>query len=162
DRRLEPHRNRDRVRELRAEPRAGRPTRAESGRLPVGSLARPLRVLRRFPSRAERRARRRAMIQTLLITWREMLEPSLIVGILLTYLVRSGQRAGIRYVWLGAGAAVLAALACGAVSGGAFTLLDPDTQELLQAGVLFLAVGVLSWMILWMGRHAGAIRGDLH
>jgi len=101
------------------------------------------------------------MAQTLLITWRETLEAALIVGMLLTYLGRSGQRAGIRYVWLGAGGAVLAALGCGAASGDALTLLGPETQELLQAGILFLAVGVLSWMVLWMGRHARALRGDL-
>ena len=31
------------------------------------------------------------MLQTLLITWRETLEAALIVGILVTYLARSGQ-----------------------------------------------------------------------
>ena len=102
------------------------------------------------------------MIQTLLIMWRETLEAALIVGILLTYLGRSGQRAGMRWVWLGAGAAVAAAVACAAASRGAITMLDPDTQEVLQAGILFLAVGVLSWMIVWMNRHARAIRGNLH
>ena len=101
------------------------------------------------------------MIETLLIMWRESLEAALIVGILLTYLARSGQRAGLRYVWLGAVAAIAAAVACGAVSGGAVTLLDPDTQELLQAGILFLAVGVVSWMVLWMNRHARGLRGEL-
>ena len=101
------------------------------------------------------------MIQTLLITWRETLEAALIVGILLTYLGRSGQRAGVRWVWLGAAAAVLAALACGAASDGVLSLLDPDSQELLQAGILFAAVAVLSWMILWMGRRGGEIRGRL-
>jgi high-affinity iron transporter len=101
------------------------------------------------------------MIQTLLIAWRETLEAALIVGILVTYLSRIGQRAGLRWVWLGAGAAVLAALACGAISGSALSLLDPDTQEVLQAGILFVAVGVLSWMVLWMSRRGGAIRGDL-
>lgn len=102
------------------------------------------------------------MIQTLLITWRETLEAALIVGILLTYLGRSAQRAGVRWVWLGAGAAVAAAMACAAASHGAIAMLDPDTQEVLQAAILFLAVGVLSWMIVWMNRHARAIRGDLH
>jgi len=102
------------------------------------------------------------MIQTLLIMWRETLEAALIVGILLTYLGRSGQRAGMRWVWLGAGAAVAAAVACAAASRGAITMLDPDTQEVLQAGILFLAVGVLSWMIVWMNRHARAIRSNLH
>ena len=102
------------------------------------------------------------MIQTLLITWRETLEAALIVGILVTYLSRSDQRAGLHYVWLGAVAAVLAALGCAAVSRGAVTLLEPDTQELLQAGILFVAVGVLSWMVLWMNRRGQGIRGDLH
>src|SRR5207249_5903753 len=138
----------DRVRELRAEPRARRPAGPEGGRLSLGALGRQLRVLRRLPSRAEGRAGGR-VIQTLLITWRETLEAALIVGILVTYLSRSGQRAGLHYVWLGAVAAVLAALGCAAVSRGAVTLLEPDTQELLQAGILFVAVGVLSWMVLW-------------
>ena len=101
------------------------------------------------------------MIPTLLITWRETLEAALIVGILLTYLGRSGQAAGRRWVWLGAGAALLAALGCAALSDDALSLLDGDHQELLQAGVLFLAVGVLSWMIVWMSRNSRAIRGDL-
>jgi high-affinity iron transporter len=101
------------------------------------------------------------VIQTLVITWRETLEAALIVGILLTYLGRSGQQGGRRYVWLGAVAGVLAAFACGALSGGVVTLLEPETQEVIQAGILFLAVGVLSWMVLWMSRHARAIRGEL-
>ncbi len=102
------------------------------------------------------------MIQTLLITWRETLEAALIVGILLTYLARSEQRAGLRWVWLGAAAAVLAAFACAAASGRAVEFLEPDAQELIQAGILFVAVGVLSWMVVWMNGHGATIRGNLH
>ncbi|HLK12970.1 MAG TPA: FTR1 family protein [Candidatus Binatia bacterium] len=101
------------------------------------------------------------MLETLLITWRESLEAALIVGILLTYLARSGQRTGVPYVWGGTAAAVLAALGCAAASNGIIARLDPDLQELVQTGVLLLAVGVLTWMVLWMHRHARAIRGDL-
>jgi high-affinity iron transporter len=102
------------------------------------------------------------MIETLLIMWRETLEAALIVGILLTYLSRSGHPAGRRHVWIGAAAAVLAAIGCAAASRGAVTLLSADAQELVQAGILFLAVGVLSWMVVWMSRNARAIRGELH
>jgi len=102
------------------------------------------------------------MIQTLLIVWRESLEAALVVGILLTYLARSGQRAGMRYVWAGSGAAVLAALLCAAASDSALAGLDPDTQELVHAGILFVAAGVLSWMVLWMHQRARALRGELH
>jgi high-affinity iron transporter len=101
------------------------------------------------------------MIQTLLIVWRESLEAALIVGILLTYLTRSGERAGLRYVWAGSAAAVLAAVLCAAASDSAVGRLDPDLQELVQAGVLFLATAVLTWMVLWMHRNARIIRGEL-
>ena len=102
------------------------------------------------------------MIEIMLIMWRETLEAALVVGILLTYLARSGQRSGIVAVWLGTGAAVVTALACGAASSGAVAMLDPETQELLQVAILLAAVGVLSWMVLWMNGHARAIRGELH
>src|SRR5581483_7550078 len=101
------------------------------------------------------------MLETLLITCPESLEAALIVGILLTYLARSGQRAGVPYVWAGTAAAVLAARGCAAASNGLVAGLDADVQELVQVGVLLLAVGVLTWMVLWMHRHARAIRGHL-
>ena len=101
------------------------------------------------------------MFETLLIVWRESLEAALIVGVLLTYLGRSGQRSGVAYVWAGSLVAVVAALACGVASNDAASHLDADLQELLQAGILFLAVAVLTWMILWMHRNAGGLGGDL-
>jgi len=101
------------------------------------------------------------VFETLLIVWRESLEAALIVGVLLTYLARSGQRSGIPYVWAGSLLAVLAALACGVASNDAASHLDADLQELVQAGILFLAVAVLTWMVLWMHRNAAGLGGDL-
>ena len=101
------------------------------------------------------------MLETLLIAWRESLEAALVVGVLLTYLARSGQRSGVAYVWAGSLLAILAALACGLVSNDAASRLDPDLQELVQAGILFLAVAVLTWMILWMHRNAAGLGGEL-
>lgn len=102
------------------------------------------------------------MLETLLVMWRETLEAALIVGILLTYLGRSGNRAGIPWVWAGALVAVLAAVASGMASSEAVGLFGPDAQELLQAGVMVVAVGMVSWMVLWMHRHARALHGELH
>jgi len=101
------------------------------------------------------------MLETLLITWRETLEAALVVGILLTYLARSGQRRALRYVWLGSAAAVVAALACAAASSSALAMLDGETQELAQALIVFGAVGVLSWMVVWMHLNARSLRGDI-
>src|SRR5438046_10399937 len=85
--------------------------------------------------------------------WRESLEAALIVGILLTYLARSGERAGMRYVWAGALGAVVGAVAMGVAPNGASARLGPDAQEVLQAVVLLLAAGVLSRMVVWIHRH---------
>ena len=101
------------------------------------------------------------MIETLLIMWRESLEAALIVGILLTYLARSGQRAGVRFVWGGALAAVAAAVTVGVICSDAVAALGGDAQELLQVGILLAAVGVLSWMVIWMHGNARNLGGDL-
>ena len=101
------------------------------------------------------------MLETLLIAWRESLEAALVVGVLLTYLARSGQRTGIPYVWAGSLLAILAALGCGLLSNDVASHLDPDLQELVQASILFLAVAVLTWMILWMHRNADGLGGEL-
>ena len=101
------------------------------------------------------------MIETLLIVWRESLEAALIVGILLTYLGRAGEETGIRYVWGGSAVALLVALFCAAASGGVMAELDPDTQEIVQAGILFFAVAVLTWMVVWMHANSRGLRGDL-
>jgi high-affinity iron transporter len=101
------------------------------------------------------------MLETLLIVWRESLEAALIVGILLTYLGRTGERVGLRYVWAGSGAALVVALLCAVASNGLVAGLAPDTQEILQAGILFLAVGVLTWMVVWMHGNARGLRGDI-
>src|SRR5262247_3157498 len=101
------------------------------------------------------------MLETLLVVWRESLEAALIVGILLTYLGRSGQRAGARYVWGGSVAALLAATVCAAASSGLVAGLGGDAQELVQVTILLVAVVVLTWMIVWMHRNARALRGDL-
>src|SRR2546429_4583179 len=93
--------------------------------------------------------------------WRESLEAALIVGILLTYLARSGERAGMRYVWAGALGAVVAPVAMGLASNGAAARLGPDAQELLQAGGLPLAGGGVCWVGGWMPWQAGQKGGGL-
>src|SRR2546427_11751835 len=86
--------------------------------------------------------------------WRESLEAALVVGILLTYLARSGERAGMRYVWAGALGAVVAAIAMGLVSNGAAARLGPDAQGLLQAGGPLLPGGGVRWVGGWVPRGA--------
>jgi high-affinity iron transporter len=113
------------------------------------------------------------VVGSLLIFAREGLEGTLICSILLTCLAAAGRRELFRYVFLGAGAAVVLATAAGIVlwivSSNAF--IDSTPQAWFETGVFAVAVGVLTYMTFWMRRHSrnmgrelrervsGAVRG---
>ncbi|WP_407792085.1 FTR1 family protein (plasmid) [Streptomyces sp. L7] len=101
------------------------------------------------------------MFANFLIGLREGLEASLVVGILVAYLCRSGHRRGLGAIWIGVAAAV-------AVSVGFGTLLYFGARELadrvepLFAGALgVVAVGFVTYMVFWMRRAARHIRAEL-
>ncbi|HEY1834417.1 MAG TPA: iron uptake transporter permease EfeU [Solirubrobacteraceae bacterium] len=101
------------------------------------------------------------MIPTYVIGFREGLEAALIVSIVAAFLKREGQRRALRYVWLGVG---LAIVLCTAV-GVALQLLDEQLpqrqQEQLETVVGLCAVSIVTFMIVWMRRHAAGMRGAL-
>lgn len=91
------------------------------------------------------------MLATAIIVFREVLEAALVVGIVLA--ASKGVRD--RSLWVGGG--VLAGI-CGAglVAFFAETIAEAMAgigQEILNATILFLAVAMLGWHNIWMGRH---------
>ncbi len=102
------------------------------------------------------------MFANYLIGLREGLEASLIVGILVAYVVKSGNRARLGSVWAGTGIAIGLSLAF----GGILTLTSSSLSEEAEhgfAGVMsIIAVGLVTWMVFWMRRTAREMRGDLH
>lgn len=101
------------------------------------------------------------MISAFLITLREGLEMSLIVGILLAYLARTGHRREFPAVWAGVGFAALASLAAGAVIFATAGEFSGRGEQLFEAAAFFTAVAVLTYMIFWMRREAVTIRATL-
>lgn len=97
----------------------------------------------------------------LLITLREALEASLIIGIILGYLAKVGQIRLARYVWWGAGLALLAS----AITAYLFEVLaggfEGRSEEIFEGIVMLAAVGVLTSMILWMQKQSCTIRGEI-
>jgi len=94
------------------------------------------------------------MLAAGLITFREGLEAALIVGIVLGYLKKIGRLDRQGYLWVGVVAAALVSLgvALGLQAIGAqFT---GRAEEIFEGATMFLAVGVLTWMIFWM-RYQG-------
>ncbi|MFH1003050.1 MAG: iron uptake transporter permease EfeU [Chloroflexota bacterium] len=102
------------------------------------------------------------MLGSLLITLREGLEAALIIGIILAYLNRTGNRRGFRPVWVGTSLAVLASLGAGAAIYLLAGEFSGRAEEIFEGLAMFLAVGVLTWMIFWMRRQAVDIKVHLH
>ncbi len=101
------------------------------------------------------------MLPTFVVVLREAFEAALLLGIVYTYLQKIGRPQHYRYVTLGSLAGVAASIAVGvAVSYLSGPLLDLG-PDLVGAAILFASVGVLTWMLVWMRRHARAIRGDV-
>lgn len=96
-----------------------------------------------------------------MIGLREGLEAALIVSIVAAFLRRQGRLQALRYVWLGVGIAVVL---CTAV-GVALQLLDEQLpqsqQEQLETVIGVCAVGIVTFMIFWMRRHAAGLRGQI-
>ncbi len=101
------------------------------------------------------------MLSAFLITLREGLEMSLIVGIILAYLARTGYRREFGAIWAGvAGAVGVSALAGGIIVATA-SEFSGRGEQLFEALAMLTAVAVLTFMIFWMRRQAATLRSDL-
>jgi high-affinity iron transporter len=101
------------------------------------------------------------VLATFVIGLREGLEAALIVGIVAAYLRRQGKLDALRYVWLGVAATVAFCVAV-AVALQLWSASLPEAQQEALATVLALvAVAAVTYMIVWMRRHARELKHDL-
>src|ERR1700679_3878528 len=101
------------------------------------------------------------MIPTFVITLREGVEASLIVGIIAAFLVKEGRQDALRQMWVGVAIAVVL---CSAVGIGLDVVgeeLPQKQQEGLETIVGLIAVATISYMIIWMTRHSREIKAEL-
>ena len=102
------------------------------------------------------------MLPTLVIFFRESLEASLIVGIILAYLHRVGRGDGARAIWTGVGAAIALDLAVALATFRLIAQYDGSTlQTILEGSTYFIATALLTAMSFWMKRQGGNLRGEL-
>src|SRR3954462_7351199 len=101
------------------------------------------------------------MLPSFVIGLREGIEAALIVGIVAGFLRQEGRRDALRPMWLRVPAALAICVAVGAV----LELLDEELPERGQEGLETIvgvaAIGIVSFMIVWMRRHARGLSGQL-
>lgn len=97
----------------------------------------------------------------LLTGLREGVEAALIVSIVITYLVRTGRGSQAGRVWLGTGLAVVLSLVVGIVLFSTVGALAAPYEQIFEGTTLLVAAGVVTWMLFWMRRQAGSIKGEL-
>src|SRR5215470_244273 len=101
------------------------------------------------------------MIPTFVITLREGVEASLIVGIIAAFLVKEGRQDALRQMWIGVGIAILLCTAVGVGLDLVNEELPQKQQEGLETIVGLIAVATISYMIIWLTRHSRGIKAEL-
>lgn len=101
------------------------------------------------------------MIASLLITFREGVEASLIVGILLGFLKKTGQTQFAKYVWAGVVSAILVSVAVAVAILAVGAELEGPAEPIFEGTMLFIAVGLVTAMIFWMRYQSRTLKSSL-
>jgi len=101
------------------------------------------------------------VIPTLVIALREGVEASLIVGIVGAFLVREGRGDAMRQVWAGVAVAVALCIGIAVMLRVVGQQLPQREQEGLETVIGVIAVAAVTYMIVWMRRHAQGIKSEL-
>src|SRR6266566_6440206 len=101
------------------------------------------------------------MLPAFVIGLREGLEAALIVGIVAAFLRQQGRADALRWMWLGVGTAVALCASVAYLLHVAEDNLPQREQEQLETVIALAAVGMITWMVVWMRRHSADLKGDL-
>jgi high-affinity iron transporter len=93
---------------------------------------------------------------------REGVEAALIVGIIAAFLSQEDRRDALRQMWMGVAVAVAICVGIGVGLNILNQELPQRQQEMLETVVAVLAVGIVTFMIFWMRKHARGLKSELH
>jgi len=96
-----------------------------------------------------------------LVILREGFEASLVVGVVLAFLDRTGRRDAFRPVWIGTFGAALLSAGVAALLFAVGAELEGRSEAIFEGSAMLAAAALLTWMIFWMRRQARTIRRDL-
>jgi high-affinity iron transporter len=95
------------------------------------------------------------------VVLREGFEASLVVGIVLAFLDRTGRRDGFTTVWAGVAAALVVSIGVGIALFAVGAELEGRSERIFEGVVMLVAAALLTWMIFWMRNRARRIRREI-
>jgi high-affinity iron transporter len=98
---------------------------------------------------------------TFVITLREGFEAALIVGLILAYLAKTGQREQATAVWWGVAAAAITSAAIGGILFLSVGELEGTSEMVYEGATMIFAAALVTWMAFWMRRQAATIGSHL-
>lgn len=101
---------------------------------------------------------RKRMVSSFLIPFRETLEASLIIGIVLAYLHKTNNRHLDFQVYFGAGVAVIASIITAVLFNQVAGGFSGNAEKLFEGVTMLFAAAVLTYVIFWMATHAAFTR----
>ncbi len=104
------------------------------------------------------------VLPTFVITLREGVEAALVVGIVLACLKKAKQSRFNRWVYLGVIAGLAVSALIGLLFGWMIKLLgavSPIAEPLLEGVFSVMAIGLLSWMLIWMTQQARFMKSQV-
>lgn len=101
------------------------------------------------------------MLSSFFIAFREGLEAFLIIGIIISYLIKTGERRYVKHVVYGAALAIVLSIGLAYIFELFLGGFEGRLEQIFEGAVMLLAVIVLTYMIFWMNRQAKSIRSDI-
>jgi len=101
------------------------------------------------------------MLSSFFIAFREGLEAFLVVGIIISYLFKIGEKRYIKHVIFGVIFAIVLSIGLAYIFELLFGGFEGKVEEIFEGSVMLLAVVVLTYMIFWMNNQARRIKSDI-
>ena len=101
------------------------------------------------------------MIPSIVLSLREGIEAALIIGIVFGAVRKAGRKDLTRPLWAGVISAVILSILAALILRALDAELEGRAEQIFEGLTLFLAAGVLTWMIFWMRSHAMGMEARL-
>jgi len=100
------------------------------------------------------------MISTFFLSFREVFEAAILVGIVVTYLVRSGKNNLLKFAFSGTFAGLISSVVIGLVGYQQMKASEGEAKEIFEAIIKLIAATFILYVIVWIECSQGKHQND--